>query len=432
MDTDRQKENELTKSRPGRLAVGGWISFEVANVVFWMGIVGMTFPLWAGDDITVGYTLAATMTVVLLASPIIGALSDQSGRRKPYLMAAAGICAVATMFVGEVSLISSLALFALAFTSMELATILYNSLLVDVSDRSNRGSIAGLGVGVGYLGAFIAVGCAIIFSEEKGYLFVFKALGLIYFLFALPIFLFLKEQNGHKAMRPRDVGNPLALAFTQIIGVVGSLKMYPGLRPYLTARFFYMLGINTATAFAVRYGTETIGLDERKIQIIMIVGISVAVPSALIWGWMVDRYGSFPVLLLSMLVWLGLLFIAVGIPWMGLPEGLWWLIGCMTGTGLAGIFTADRPVMTRFAPREQMAEFFALHAMAGKTGRVVGPFMWAFIAATLSLGQPAAILSLVGCLLIACAILLWVRDPLKSGYESDDEDGLVTTESSQS
>ena len=242
MDTDRQKENELTESGPGKLAVGGWISFEVANVVFWMGIVGMVFPLWAADDITVGYTLAATMAVVLFASPIIGALSDQSGRRKPYLMGAAAICVVATMFVGEVSLVSSLALFALAFTSMELATILYNSLLVDVSNSGNRGAIAGLGVGVGYLGAFIAVGCALIFSEEKGYLFVFKALAIIYFLFALPIFLFLKENNGRKAMRPKTIGNPFALAFAQIIGVVTSLKRYPGLRPYLTARFFYMLG----------------------------------------------------------------------------------------------------------------------------------------------------------------------------------------------
>ena len=432
MDTDRQKETEPTRSRPGRLAVGGWISFEVANVVFWMGIVGIVFPLWAADDITVGYTLAATMAVVLLTSPIIGALSDQSGRRKPYLMAAAAICVVATMFVGEVSLVSSLALFALAFTSMELATILYNSLLVDVSDRSNRGAIAGLGVGVGYLGAFIAVGCALIFTEEQGYLFVFKALAIIYFLFALPIFLFLKENNGRKAMRPNDLGNPITLAFAQIIDTAKSLKRYPGLRPYLIARFFYMLGINTATAFAVRYGTETIGLDERKIQIIMIVGISVAVPSALIWGWMVDRFGSFLVLLLSMLVWLALLFIAVGIPWLGLPNGLWWLIGCMTGTGLAGIFTADRPVMTRFAPREQMAEFFALHAMAGKTGRVVGPFMWAFIAATLSLGQPTAILSLIGCLVIACAILLRAKEPLKLGPDSDSESRLVTQEASQS
>ena len=125
LETGAAKDGELTESKPGRLAVGGWISFEVANVVFWMGIVGMVFPLWAGDDVTVGYTLAATMAVVLLASPIIGALSDQSGRRKPYLMGAAAICVAATMFVGEGSLISSLALFALAFTSMELATILY-------------------------------------------------------------------------------------------------------------------------------------------------------------------------------------------------------------------------------------------------------------------------------------------------------------------
>ena len=41
------------------------------------------------------------------------------------------------------------------------------------------------------------------------------------------------------------------------------------------------------------------------------------------------------------------------------------------------------------------------------------PFMWALISSTLGLGQPAAILSLIGCLVVSYVILSRTTEPAR-------------------
>ena len=90
---------------------------------------------------------------------------------------------------------------------------------------------------------------------------------------------------------------------------------------------------------------------------------------------------------------------------------------------IAGVFTANRPYMLRFAPPQYLGEFFGLHGMVGKSGRVVGPFMWALISATLGLGQVAAVLSLLICVVASYVILGRIRVPARSHSGHPVHDG---------
>ena len=417
----------MNETQPRRAAVGAWVAYDVANTVFWTGVVGLSFPLWltkemSGDDATLGYTLAATMAVVLVTAPILGAITDQAGRRLPVLVVATLVSVGATLLMGQGGLLISLALFALALSTMELGTIFYNSLLAEVSTPANRGTISGLGTGIGYVGSFIAVGVALLFTEPRGYLFVIHVVALLFLLFSLPIFFLLRE-------RPREVLASAALgkvsqAFSQLGGNLRRLHRFPGLRQFLMARLFYGLGINTAVAFAVVFASQTMGLSDREIQLILLAGISIAIPSGVIWGTLVDRLGPSVVLTSALLLWIGLLLFAVGIAWLSLTNHLWWIVGGLTGVALAGVWTADRPYMLSLTPPQYLGEFFGLHGMVGKLGRVVGPLMWALISVTLGLGQPAAVLSLVGCLIISYAILRSTRAPVRSPSADIPEAGV--------
>ena len=414
----------MSETRTSRTSVSAWVVYDIANTVFWTGVVGLSFPLWltndkSGDDATLGFTLAATMAVVLISAPILGAFSDQARRKVPLLITTTIICVAATLAIGQGHLIISLTLFALALCSMELGTIFYNALLADVSNESNRGTIAGMGIGIGYTGAFIAVGVALLFSEPKGYVFVFRVVAILFLLFSLPIFTLLKE-------RPRQVTSSTFLgkttqAFAQLNRNLRNMHRFPGLRQFLLGRFLYTLGISTATVFTVVYASDTIGLSDRGIQLILLAGISVAIPSGVLWGRIVDRIGAKPVLNFTLLAWVGLLLFAVAIPWFSWTSHLWWLVGCITGVVLSGTFTADRPYMLTFTPPEYTGEFFGLHGMIGKLGRVLGPFIWGLISVTLGFGQPAAILSLAGCLLLSYVILRGLDLPVTSSpaYSAD-------------
>ena len=407
----------MGEPQPRRAALSAWVTYDIANTTFWTGVVGVAFPLWitkvtSGDDATLGYTLAAAMAVVLVTAPILGAISDQARRRIPLLIVTTLVCICATLLLGNGGLLISLCLFALALTAMELGTIFYNALLTEVSTPTTRGRVSGLGQGIGYLGVFIAVGAALLLSEPKGYVFVFRVVALMFLLFSLPIFFLLKE-------RPREVLTSTGLgkvsrAFSQLSSNLRSLHQFPGLRHFLIARFFYGTGVNTAVAFGVVYASETIGLSDREIYLILIVGTSVAVPSGVFLGTIVDRVGPKTVLTYALVVWIGLLLFAVAIPWLSLPVHLYWAVGCLTGLAMAGIWTADRPYMLSFIPPQSLGEFFGLHGMVGKSGRVIGPFMWALIAATLGLGQPAALLCLAGFLVVSYVVLTRIKAPVRS------------------
>ncbi len=415
----------MSESRPKRSSVGAWITYEVANTVFWVGVIGLSFPLWltkgaedvpsglAGDDAMLGYTLAATMATVVVLAPILGALSDQLGRRMPILVGTTLVSVGATLLLGSVGgLLVSLSLFALALCAMELGTIFYNSMLAEVSTQANRGLVSGLGQGIGYLGAIVAVGATLIFTESRGYVFVIHLVGILFLVFAMPLFLFLKERR--RQVIPSSPMGRVVQAFSKLNGDLRSLHRFPGLRQFLIARFLYAMGINTAVAFAVIYASQTLGLGDREIQLILITGTAIAIPTAVLWGVVVDRIGPRAVLMIGLTIWIGLLLIAVAIPWLSLSTRVYWVVGCLVGVAMGSAWTADRPFMLSFIPHEHLGEFFGLHGMVGKLGRVVGPFMWAFLSSTLSLGQPAAIISLVGFLGISLLILRTLKSPVQS------------------
>ena len=87
-------------------------------------------------------------------------------------------------------------LFGVAVIAIHTAAIFYNAMLADVSTEDTRGTIAGLGVGVGYLGAIIAVIIGLLFVESRGTDFGFRAIGVLSLLVSLPLFLLLKERHG--------------------------------------------------------------------------------------------------------------------------------------------------------------------------------------------------------------------------------------------
>ena len=385
----------------------------MGNTLFFAGVVGIFFPLWvtqemSGNDATVGYTLSLAMSVVLVLGPLLGTVSDQSGRRMPFLVVSTIACIGATLMIGDSNLVLGMVLFAVAVIAVHTAAIFYNAMLVDVSTEDSRGTIAGLGVGVGYLGGLVAVAIGLLFVESRGTVFGFRAIGLLFLLVSLPLFLLLKERHGAVgAVSPVET---VANAIRQLRLTLGEVRQFPGLVRFLTARFWYAWSFQTAAFFAILYGTETVGFTARQVEFIFLLGMLVAVPGGLMWGVIVDRVGPKPTLSAVVLVWTLLLLVVVAIPWLELPSYLWWPVSAVAGVLVPGAWVADRPFMLRLTVPEYLGEFFGLHGMVGRLSAIVGPFAWGFISVTLGLGQGAAVLSLSACALISFLMLRGVND----------------------
>ena len=196
MSTHARHDGPAQEPVTKRSGVAAWIVFDVGNTLFYTGILGIFFPLWvtqagSGDDATVGYTLAAAMAVNLLVAPAVGAFSDQVSRRIPYMALGTTTCVVATLLLGVGTLYVSLTLFAVAIIAINTATVIYNTMLPDVSTEESRGTISGLGIGIGYLGAILAVAIGLLFVESRGYVFGFRTVAILIFVVSIPLVLFL-------------------------------------------------------------------------------------------------------------------------------------------------------------------------------------------------------------------------------------------------
>jgi UMF1 family MFS transporter len=417
------------EKQPSRKAISAWILYDVGNTMFLTGVVGLFFPLWvtkemSGTDASVGYTLSAAMASVLLISPVIGALSDQARRRMPFLAAGTLVCVVATFLLGGSNLLLALGLFGLAVVSFNVANMFYNGMLSEVSTEANRGTIGGMGAGIGYIGSIIAVGIGLLFVESRGHVFGFRTIAFLFLLSSLPLFFLLKERRSSEYSQ--GLSQQMSQTLVQLRETLGNIGRFPGLARFLVARFWFTWAINTASTFAVLYASETIGFDDRKIQLVLLVGILVAVPCGLAIGRIVDKVGPRAVLSVVLAGWVINLAVAVSIPWLGLPTNLWWAIGVFSGVLVAGTWACDRPFMLRLTPQRYLGEFFGLHNLTGRLSAIAGYFTWGFISTTLEFGQPAALVSLAVCAAISLLLIRGVNDTNRA-----NEAGVMDEEGSR-
>ncbi|PKB59864.1 MAG: hypothetical protein BZY65_02835 [SAR202 cluster bacterium Ae2-Chloro-G2] len=399
-----------------RISVSSWIIYDMGSTLFFSGVVGLVFPLWVtdvmgGDDATVGYTLTASMLVVFFLSPVLGTLSDRFKRRMPFLLTLTIVGVISTLSIGTFQYPLSVALFCFAVSSVYLSGIFYNGLLADIATKDNVGFIGGIGVGMGYFGGILAVILGFMFLEMKGHIFLFRTMAIFMLLLSVPLIITgrYKLDDSSKLPVKKIVLHTFLVTFRAVSRTVEN-KIWLW---FLIARFWYLWAISAASFFAVLYGVNTVNLTEREVQLVLLVGIITGVPMGALWGWVVDRVGPLLILRTNVAMWVFLLGLAAAIPILDLTKELWWMVGLMSGSALAGLYVSERPYVLSIAPKNRLGEYFGVFNMAGRLAAIAGPFSWGFISATLGLGQSAAIVCLTVCALFAFIILTIVKIPGK-------------------
>ncbi len=403
------------RARIDRRAVAAWVLYDLANTIFSMNIVSLYFSLWVvndmgGRDSDYGLANSLAMALIFVTAPFLGALSDQTPRRMPFLVASTLLCCAATLPLGSVGLWLSLGAFVVAVYAFEAGLIFYDALLPSVSTPETVGRIGGLGVGIGYVGSFIGIGLGltILGHDPTAKPLLFQLTALCFLLFALPCFVFVRE-------RARAGAEPFGAvaarrALTELRGTVRRVREYPDLRRFLVGRVFYTDAANTSIAFMGIYVTNEVGFTERQAQYVLLAGIAAALVGALAAGVIVDRIGPKRTLNGVLVLWLGLLVLVAAIGFLKLDSALVWVVAPLAGIALGGTWAADRPLMLSLAPPQHLGQFYGLYAMVGRFSAVLGPLLWALVVDGLGLGRPAAVASLCLMVVVALALLRGVRD----------------------
>jgi len=420
-------------------AKAAWALYDFANTIFSFAVLSYAIGLWlirpdqfgpAVGQLAFSVSVAVSVGINAIVSPILGALSDRGGQRLPFLLAFTSLAIAPTLVIAVAGPIGGLLLFTLANFGYQAALIYYDASIKLVSTPQSRGRMSGIGVGIGYLGT-VFVGL-LLFLLEIPVEMRFVLAGVLYAVFAIPIFLIVRDPRDPDAA-PITVGDVLA-SWAQLRLTIAHARLVPGLPRFLLGRFFYSDAVNTVIVVMSVVAVRAVGFSEQTTVLILLLLTIVAIAMSFVWGALSDRVGPRRTLILVLVSWaVGLILGAVALSLNGTDAAgrpvpaapgvvLFLIAGAILGSGLGGVQVADRVFMVRLSPPDRVGEFFGIYGLVGKASQVIGQLVYGGIVFLLvdSMGVAAyqiAILSLIVTMLVG----LWLVWPVSDQWEGSGE-----------
>src|SRR6201993_3577151 len=170
---------EIPQTYPRRAAVISWIFFDWAAQPYFTLITTFIFapyftsfvaPDPASGQALWGFATAAAGMAIALLSPVLGAIADATGRRKPWIAAFGAMLVIGAslMWIGaprQPELIAPLlAAYVLATIGVEFATVFNNAMMPTLVPPERIGRLSGTGWATGYIGGIISLVLVLGFS----------------------------------------------------------------------------------------------------------------------------------------------------------------------------------------------------------------------------------------------------------------------------
>lgn len=415
--------------RGNRRAIIAWCLFDWANSAFPTIVVTFVFSAYFTKAVAPNPELGTALwgqanSVAALAAaivaPILGAIADQGGRRKPWLLALSALCIVATASLWFVRPEPSAMLFALfaygvATLGFELGLVFYNAMLPDLAGPDRVGRISGWGWGLGYLGGLTGlIICLLIFVQPVPALFgldrdaaehvrITNPFAAVWFaLFALPLLFLTPDRESAGLGWSQAVRGGIGA----LVATVRRLGAHRDVAIFLCGKMIYIDGLNTLFAFGGIYAAATFGMSFDEI---LVFAIALNVSSglgAIAFSWVDDWIGAKPTILIALtfMTILGAAILVVD------SKTVFTVLCVGLGLFFGPAQAASRSLMSRLAPPESRAEFFGLFALAGKVTAFLGPALvgWVTYAAQ---SQRVGMATILPFFVVGGALLLLVKEP---------------------
>lgn len=363
--------------------------------------------------------------IIALTAPILGAVADAGGRRKPWLFTFSftlTATAVALWYAlpGEagLSLIAICALLVATIVSFDFTAVFHNAMLPTLVPDRQVGKLSGLALALGNLsGVILFVFMLVCFvwpgqAETRDWPFVpaepwfgidktaFEPERMVgplfavwFVLFGTWLFIFTPDQ-------PRVALGPAAAVkrgLASLARTIKSLRDYRNVAWFLLWRMLYNDGCNAVLIFGGGYAATTFSWTTQDLLVYGVILSVFATYGGVFGGWIDHRFGSRNglliavggtmiglVLSLSMRPDTILFFFPYdpkappvhGLPFFETwPEIIYVVIVIIIAIFITAAYANSRTMMARIAPTHKMAEFFGLYALSGTATAFLAPFI---------------------------------------------------------
>jgi UMF1 family MFS transporter len=237
---------------------------------------------------------------------------------------------------------------------------------------------------------------------------VFIPTAILFGLFAIPLFLFVRERREVVAA----VSKPFAETKATFKLIIGD----PVLRRFFLATFFYMDAVHTTYLIMATYGKYAAGLDDGQILRVMSIAILTAVAGSFAYGWLTDRVSRKTSMVVVIVNWIIALTLAIFTT--GFASYL--VVAVIAGVGLGGVEVVSRVVLLSLVGERDAGRYFGFFNLTGKASSVIGPQLWALALLVFESAGELRFRIAVILLLLMTIVGLFIIAPVSLTSKSED------------
>lgn len=415
-------------------AVFSWGVYDLANQSFQLLINTLLFPLFItgvvvtteeGGDSVWFMMSASSLGLIVLLSPVLGAVADQRAWKRELLIATGLICSLLTFALGFIQpgqIALAFALYLTAAVACGLGENFLGSFLPEISTPRTVGRVSAIGWTMSYIGALALLGITAAFTIAFGRTDPSQMRPLLFFsgiwfgVGMLPALFWLREKT---TPSPTGAATIITGAFVRLVASARETTRYRQL-----ARFFLAFAVYSAGTMTMIYGLgvigDRLGFGLRELILMALVIALTAGASAAVAGRVQDSFGHVRTISVFLALWVLASLAMAGAEVFRPPtaEGgaglatpataVYWIVSGMIGVALGGIGTASRAIVGAFTPADRAGEFFGLWGMIYKGSGMIGVGLFGFLGKFA--GQPAALLAVAGLFGLGWLLLLRVDE----------------------
>lgn len=406
------------------LAQASWVCYEWANQPYFSLVNMFLFAPYLtsiviGDPVKGqaiwGYTQALAGIIIALASPLLGAMADAAGPRKPWIVVFTLLCTVACFglwfAVPGSPVLPVLVSIVVAASAMEFAIIFANAMLPTIASEKRIGLLSGIGIGVGQLAAIVALVFVVIVWQLPGVVeasfipdaplfglsqelhetdrIVGPVSGLWFFVFMLPLLFFVPDQvhRGLSRMAAAKEG------VVRLGHTIGKAWHFRNVMLYLFSRMAFYDGLNAIFVFGGILAATTFSWGAKEMAAYGLWATFFAAIGSFIGGWADQKFGSKSTLMATLVLALVSFVMLISIDrdqifffvhvevaadagaFTTLPQWMFFAAIAFFALAAGPVIASSRTMLARIAPVEMMTEFFGLYSLAGKATTFVAPLL---------------------------------------------------------
>ena len=377
--------------------INAWAMYDWANSAFAVVILTAVFPVYyralatnagrAPEEATAywAYTTSASVLIVALIGPVLGAMADIVGGKKRFLGIAVSLGVLGSTslaLLGRESFLLASLLFAIANLGFTGGNIFYEALLPHIARPSDLDRVSVRGYAFGYLGGGLLLIINVLWLLRPDWFWMadrefalracFVSVALWWVVFALPLFRKVMEPGSRQPHS--SAAHVVKNGLLRLVGTLRQVRRYRQLALFLVAFWIYNDGISTIIKLAAAYGDE-IGIYHNDMLIALILTQLIGFPSSIGFGRIAYYIGAKRSILVGLAVYA---FISIAGFFI---RSAWhfYALAIMVGLVQGGTQALSRSLFAAMVPKTRSSEFFGFFSTGEKVAGVIGPTIFGTI-----------------------------------------------------